>query len=146
MKFQFKKLAQLTGREMFCLGRLRCEVFVTEQGITLPELDDADLAAVQVFCLNQEQTDALATCRLFQANGRWLLGRVAVAKAARRQHLGSQMLAAVHSFLAKRGVSALYCHAQMPVVPFYQQLGYQISGQPFDEGGVMHVMMRKNLK
>ncbi|MGN1284595.1 MAG: GNAT family N-acetyltransferase, partial [Candidatus Limosilactobacillus intestinavium] len=41
---------------------------------------------------------------------------------------------------------ALYCHAQMRVKPFYDVLGYETIGEPFDEGGVEHVMMKKDLK
>lgn len=37
MKFSFKKIDEMTGREAFCIERLRSEVFVSEQKITLPE-------------------------------------------------------------------------------------------------------------
>lgn len=56
-KFTFKTVAQMTGREMFCVARLRIDTFVTEQEITVPELDDEDLDAIQVYLLNdQKQT------------------------------------------------------------------------------------------
>jgi predicted GNAT family N-acyltransferase len=47
--FDFKKVDAMTGRELFCIERLRSEVFVTEQGITLPELDDDDFAGSASF-------------------------------------------------------------------------------------------------
>ena len=53
-KFTFKTVAQMTGREMFCVARLRIDTFVTEQEITVPELDDEDLAAIH--CMIQKQT------------------------------------------------------------------------------------------
>ena len=95
--------------------------------------------------MNEDKTNALATCRIFEENGKWMLGRVAVSKAARGMHLGSQMIEAAQKYLADLGSSALYCHAQMRVKPFYDSLGYQVVGEPFDEGGVEHVMMKKNL-
>ena len=33
-KIQVKPFSDLTGREVFCLSRIRDEVFVAEQGIT----------------------------------------------------------------------------------------------------------------
>lgn len=142
-KFLFKKIDEMSGREVYCIERLRNTTFVAEQKITLPDLDEEDLIATQVYVLNQKQTTALATCRLFQEDGKWMLGRVAVAKEARGMHLGSQMLEAVHQFLQVNHVTALYCHAQMRVKLFYDKLGYQVIGEPFDEGGVEHVMMKK---
>lgn len=143
--FDFKKVDAMTGRDLFCVERLRSEVFVTEQGITLPELDDDDLRAVQVFKLNAHATDALATCRIFQQDGQWMLGRVVVAKNQRGTGLGTRLLRAVHAYLRMRGVDQLSCHAQLSAKRFYDKLGYQTSGQPFAEGGIQHVLMTKYL-
>ena len=143
--FTFKKIDEMTAREFYCVERLRNTTFVAEQKITLPDLDDEDLIAVQVYLLNQKQTTALATCRLFQEDGKWMLGRVSVSKEARGQQLGSKMITAVHKFLRQNKIDAVYCHAQMRVKPFYDSLGYQVVGEPFDEGGVEHVMMKRDL-
>ncbi|MCT7880256.1 MAG: GNAT family N-acetyltransferase, partial [Lactobacillus crispatus] len=70
--FTFKKIDEMTAREFYCVERLRNTTFVAEQKITLPDLDDEDLIAVQVYLLNQKQTTALATCRLFQEDGKWM--------------------------------------------------------------------------
>lgn len=144
--FTFKKIDEMTGCEVFCVERLRNDIFVAEQKITLPELDDQDLIAIQVYRLNDDQTNALATCRIFEEDDKWMLGRVAVSKSARGMHLGSKMVEATQEYLSENNVDALYCHAQMRVKPFYDKLGYQTVGEPFDEGGVEHVMMKKDLK
>jgi ElaA protein len=141
-KFLFKHIDEMTGREFFCVERLRTDTFVTEQKITLPEEDDLDLKAVQVYCLNAKQTTALATCRIFPiAADKWQLGRVAVAKNMRRQGLASQMMAAVHAYLRQKQVKYLSCHAQIQAKKFYLNLGYQPQGSIFQEGGVDHVQM-----
>ena len=144
--FTLKKIDEMSGRELFCTERLREETFVTEQKITLPELDDQDLIAIQAYRLNDDQTNALATCRIFEEDGKWMLGRVAVSKAARGMHLGSKMVEAVQEYLREKGVAALYCHAQMRVEPFYAKLGYQEIGEPFEEAGIQHIMMKKGLE
>ncbi len=144
-KFIFKTIAEMTGREMFCVERLRCDVFVTEQGITLPELDDDDLGAIQVYLLNQAKTIALATCRIFKKDGKWQLGRVAVASTVRHHHLATEMLQAVHSFLQERKAKEINCHAQLTAIPLYKKLGYEKRGPVFLEGGIKHVAMSKRL-
>lgn len=145
LDFKFKKIDEMSGREVFCISRLRINTFVTEQKITVPELDDTDLEATQVFLLNEAKTNALAVCRVFKEDGKWLLGRVAVDKAARGQQLGSKMMKTVHDYLREQGVKQLYCHAQMQAKPFYDQLGYETVGDIFEEAGVKHVMMVKEL-
>ncbi|GAA3639217.1 GNAT family N-acetyltransferase [Lactobacillus hamsteri] len=145
-KFSFKKVDEMSGRELFCVERLRSEVFVAEQKITLPELDDTDLVATQVFLLNEKNTDALATCRVFKDEKiGWMFGRVAVDKNTRGQHLGAKMMKEVHEFLREKGVKRVACHAQMSAKPFYKYLGYKTVGDVFDEGGIEHVMMVRDL-
>lgn len=135
------------GEKFFCVFRLRSEVFVAEQKITLPELDNQDLNATHVFLLNDEKTDALATCRIFQdEHGNWILGRVVVAKKVRGTHLGQKMLEAVHSYLKNElHADSIFCHAQAYVQTFYKKLGYETENDYFLEGGVKHIGMRKKL-
>lgn len=136
----------MSGREFFCVERLRCDCFVTEQKITLPELDDTDLQAVQVYLLNKKRTNALATCRLYQdPQYGWMVGRVAVSQKYRREHLGSQMMKQVANYLRGLGAKRLTCHAQIQARPFYRYLGYQSQGPVFLEGGVKHILMYRNL-
>ena len=147
MNFNFKTVDQMNGREMFCVERLRLETFVTEQEITLPELDDQDLKVIHVFQLNENKTDALATCRIFQdKQGKWILGRVAVSKQARGQGLGKKMLKAVHKYLKEeKGANSISCHAQQYVQKFYESLGYETQGEVFQEANIDHIMMMKKL-
>lgn len=146
-KFEFKTIDEMTGREVFCVERLRIETFVTEQKITLPELDDKDLKAIHVYQLNDDEDNALATCRIFQdKDGKWIIGRVAVAKVARGQKLGKIMLEAVHKYLKEeKGATGISCHAQQYVQKFYESLGYQTQGEIFQEAGIDHIMMSKDL-
>lgn len=143
--FKFKKIADMSGQEMYCVARLRIDTFVTEQKITEPELDDQDFTAIQVLLLNKEQNRARAVCRIFKENDQWVLGRVAVAAQTRGQHLGTKMMQQVHQYLRDLGVKQLICHAQMQAKPFYDQLGYQTKGEVFTEAGIEHIMMYYNL-
>ena len=117
-----------------------------EMQISTSEIDDEDFHAIHVFSLNDGKDDALATCRIFKdENGDWYLGRVVVSKDARGMHLGSKMMKEVHEYLKEKDVNRIYCHAQMTAKPFYDRLGYQVKGETFDEGGIEHVLMYKDL-
>lgn len=144
-KFKFKKIDEMTGREAYCVARLRIDTFVTEQKITEPELDDLDLVATQAFLLNKKQTKAVAVCRIFQEDGKWVLGRVAVSTNVRGQNIGTKMMDQVHEYLKNRGAKRLYCHAQMQAKPFYDILGYKVQGEVFAEAGIEHVLMYYDL-
>ena len=96
--------------------------------------------------MNKSKDNALATCRIFkEKSGAWYLGRVVVSKDARGMHLGSKMVEEVHHYLKENGVDRLYCHAQMTAKPFYDYLGYQVKGSIFNEAGIDHVLMYKDL-
>jgi len=36
-------------------------------------------------------------------------------------------------------------HAQTYVAEFYSRAGYNTEGEPFDEAGIQHIIMRKSL-
>lgn len=145
-KIQVKPFSDLTGREVFCLSRIRDEVFVAEQGITVPELDDQDLAAYHVYLLNEQETDALAAARFFEDQGRYYIGRVAVQKAARRKGLASQLLSAIESYVLDQQLTdALYLHAQVSAKQLYLKNGYEEVGPIFEEAGIPHQLMEKEL-
>ena len=68
-----------------------------------------------------------------------------VSKDARGMYLGSKMMKEVHEYLKDKNVNRIYCHAQITAKPFYDRLGYQVKGEIFDEGGIEHVLMYKDL-
>ncbi|MGN1406749.1 GNAT family N-acetyltransferase [Lactobacillus sp.] len=145
-KIQVKPFSQLSGREVFCLSRIRDEVFVAEQGITVPELDDQDLTAYHVYLLNEQETDALAAARFFEDQGNYYIGRVAVQKAARRQGLASQLLSAIESYVLDQQLTgSLYLHAQVSAKQLYLKNSYEEVGPVFEEAGIPHQLMQKNL-
>lgn len=146
VKIQVKPFSDLTGREVFCLSRIRDEVFVAEQGITVPELDDQDLVAYHVYLLNEQETDALAAARFFEDQGRYYIGRVAVQKAARGKGLASQLLSAIESYVLDQQLTGtLYLHAQVSAKQLYLKNGYEEVGPIFEEAGIPHQLMEKKL-
>ena len=145
-EFTFKKINEMSARDFFCIERLRINSFVVEQKITEEELDMQDLTATHVYLLNEDKTLALATCRLFKDKEHgWMFGRVCVDKHSRGLHLGQKMMESVHKYLQEHGIKQVMCHAQLQAKGFYQKLGYEASGDVFEEAGIKHILMVKKL-
>jgi YbgC/YbaW family acyl-CoA thioester hydrolase len=122
--------------------RLRTEVFVDEQRIPKElEQDAADATAVHAVASNRLGR-AVATGRLIPAApGVAQVGRLAVDRVLRGGHLGQQVLQALTAAARARGDSEVMLHAQRSAEGFYERLGYQRRGEPFDEAGIAHVEM-----
>lgn len=128
-------------------SRVRTEVFVHEQGIAAElEWDEMDERSVHVVLLDP-LGQPVATARLLPSEaGVSVIGRVAVLQPQRGQHAGFAVMRALIQVAAERGDQAVRLHAQQSAEGFYQRLGFDTEGEPFDEVGIPHVtMVRSNL-
>jgi len=133
-----------TQEEFFRLIRLREEVFVVEQKVPLEiELDDEDDRATHLVA--KAGREVVGTARLVVKGKSAKIGRMAVRKGWRRKKVGDRLMIALVPIARERGVSTLLLHAQLHAVPFYQKQGFQAEGSPFEEAGIVHVAMRRNV-
>lgn len=58
---------------------------------------------------------------------------------------GSQLVWECERHAMKQGAQEIILHAREPVVGFYKRLGYTVEGDPFEEVGLPHRLMRKRL-
>jgi predicted GNAT family N-acyltransferase len=124
---------------------LRHAVFVEEQHVPVElERDEHDDGAFHAVAL--EDGRCVATGRLVrQPGGVGRVGRMAVERAARRRGIGEQILAALEARAIADGLAGIELHAQCYVEAFYARAGYRRAGEPFEEAGIAHVVMRKPL-
>jgi predicted GNAT family N-acyltransferase len=73
------------------------------------------------------------------------LFQMAVREDLQQTGLGRRLVEALESTLRERGVVDIYLHARANVTGFYERLGYVIEGEPFDEVGIPHRRMHKDL-
>ena len=71
--------------------------------------------------------------------------RVAVLAERRGEGIGRELMAAVERAAEASGYGRVVLHAQVPVVPFYERLGYDAVGDTFEEAEIPHRRMRKEL-
>ena len=126
--------------------RVRTQVFVQEQGIAPEdEWDAADADCLHVVAYNR-LGQPVATARLLPAQaGVAKLGRMAVHRVLRGTGVGRQLLSELAQAARARGDRCLRLSAQRSAEGFYQRLGFEALGQPYDEVGIPHIEMQRLL-
>lgn len=88
----------------------------------------------------------LVACTVLVPEGPILkMQRVAVDKQLRNQAIGSQMMDFCEAWAAQRKIEWIYCHARDAAVNFYLKNAYQPEGDYFDEDGIPHLKMKKQI-
>lgn len=120
---------------------IRTLVFIQEQDIAeADEWDDQDAISQHFVIYDQDQP--IATARLLKNNS---VGRVAVLKAYRGQGLGQKIMLDIIAFAKQQGRASLLLSSQVHAMSFYQQLGFVVQGDEYDECGIPHIEMMINL-
>jgi YbgC/YbaW family acyl-CoA thioester hydrolase len=125
---------------------IRTEVFVREQRIPADlEWDEGDSVAVHAVAYNR-LGQPVATGRLLQQEGGVArIGRMAVHQALRGAGVGRRVLDSLLALAAARGDRTAMLHAQRSAEEFYRGLGFQPTGEPFEEAGISHIEMARSL-
>ena len=125
---------------------LRTEVFVQEQRVPADmEWDEADQTALHCVAVNRMGM-VLATGRLLvHAPGVARIGRMAVKKQMRGSDLGARVLNALMAAARTRGDRQVLLHAQCSAEGFYKRAGFVPQGAVFEEAGIAHIEMVRDL-
>ncbi len=140
-----KPYAELSLDELYEILRVRAEVFVVEQRCHYLDPDGVDRIAIHVG-IRDDAGALIAYARLFPEEGRpgaWHVGRVLAAR--RGEGLGRRVMEEVERVAVLRGAKLLRMEAQRQAAGFYARLGWRETGPDFDEAGIPHVRMEKEL-
>lgn len=122
---------------------IRIKVFMKEQGF---ENEFADIDQISSHIVVFDETKPVGTCRFFKENNHYTIGRVAVLKEYRNQHIGNLLLKSAEKEIKKLNGDLIVVHAQARVSPFYENQGYIQFGQIDDDEGVPHMWMKKKIQ
>ncbi len=121
---------------------IRFRVFVDEQGVPAElEHDAQDALALHLLARTRDGV-AFATARMLDDGH---IGRIAVLPAWRGRGVGSALLEALIDIAHRRGIPAVYLHAQCRAEAFYRRLGFVAEGGIFDDAGIAHRRMSLRL-
>ncbi|MEA2317024.1 MAG: hypothetical protein QOD44_1213 [Solirubrobacteraceae bacterium] len=125
---------------------LRIEVFCGEQGVTFDGdrdgLDDEALHLVAV----DDGGAVVGTCRMLIApGGTARFGRLCVRASARGTGVGAALLSEAEREARAAGARRIGMHAQTDALALYRRAGFRPYGERFDEEGIEHLGMEKDL-
>jgi len=134
---------------------VRHDVFVLEQGVPADLERDAQDEEADHF-VAYDGGDPVGAGRLvveppgFEGTDPALgpvghLGRLAVRPQARGARLGAALVAAIEVRARDRGLAVMALSSQTYAIPFYERLGYAAHGGEFDDAGLPHRWMRREL-
>jgi predicted GNAT family N-acyltransferase len=123
---------------------IRHDVFVVEQHVPpAEEYDGRDDEALHLVAI--EDGTVVATCRLLADRDTVKLGRMAVAASARRRGIALRLLAEAEARARALGGRRIALAAQTGALPLYERAGYRAYGERFQDAGIEHLMMEKDL-
>jgi len=145
--WQLLTFDELSTNELYRVMGLRQNVFVVEQNCAYLDCDNKDQDSHHLLgrIKNSSSTELVAYLRILKPNiptEAPHIGRVVCRKDVRQSGLGKE--------LVQRGIDhcvilfpgkPIKISAQQYLVNFYTNLGFQISGPPYDEDGIPHVGM-----
>jgi len=121
---------------------IRDAVFVKEQGFN----DEFDIIDESCFHLVfYENNKPVATCRYFQENGIYHIGRVSVLKKFRGLNIGNRIMQFAENEIKKSGGKSIEVSAQVRIKDFYTKLGYVEQGEIYLDEFCEHIKMVKVL-
>jgi len=140
MTFPVKVRKISSPGEMAQAFAIRLRVFVKEQGVPEDiELDRDDRRAIHFLAFISVR--AVGTARLVRRGHGAKIGRMAVLKSQRRKGVGRKLLKRAIAAATELGAKKIYLHAQVPVIGFYEKLGFRCVGPVFDEAAIPHRKM-----
>lgn len=120
---------------------LRREVFIGEQSVPEElEWDEDDARSAHALAW---LGDEAVGCGRLLPDGH--VGRLAVRAHWRGYGIGRAVLRALLGEAASRGIRHIVLHAQTHALGFYEKEGFRAEGAVFDEAGIPHRTMRREL-
>lgn len=124
---------------------VRKAVFVDEQGYPLSEefdFHDNECAHFMIY----DGKKPVATARIFLIeNNVAKLGRIAVLKQYRGEHLGARLMNALILRARQMNADSMYISAQTYAVPFYEKFGFHAYGEEYLDIHIPHYDMKAEI-
>ncbi len=143
-----KTFDTLSPHELYSILRLRNEVFVVEQNCVFQDADDRDQQCFHLLGFSGNYLFAYA--RLVPPDISYSepsIGRVVTSHAARRSGAGKQLMSkAIEQCYVLFKEQPIKIGAQLYLKAFYESFGFIQIGEVYDEDGIEHIYMIKEVK
>lgn len=127
------------------INAIRTKVFQEEQGIN-PELEFDGLDSAATHLLAYVDGHPVGTARIRSIDEKTIkIERLAVLPEARRKGIGKQLTQKALDFAQEHHYQTVILNSQVYIKSLYEKLGFRQLGDVFDEAGIPHVKMIKEL-
>jgi predicted GNAT family N-acyltransferase len=132
--------------EFLEMQAIRRSVFQEEQGVA-PQLEFDGLDKTAIHLLAYLDDRPVGTARIRYLNEQIAkIERLAVLSTARGLGIGKKLMQEAIQVAKQNNVQEVVIHAQEYVKGLHQQLGFKQIGEVFEEAGIPHVKMTRQLK
>ena len=149
--FDWKHYDELSKTELHEIFILRQEVFVVEQKCPYLDADNLDIHSYHLMAQNKEnQENPIAAYLRVIEPGRQhrdcRIGRVLTRQSSRGKGLGKQLMkVAIDRIKIQYPSVNIKISAQLHLENFYKSLGFSVTSEPYDEDGIPHIEMFKQM-
>jgi len=120
---------------------IRDQVFVVEQSVPIEiEHDELDELATHILVLLEGS--AIATGRMLEDGH---IGRIAVLKAHRGKGVGKLIMQKFFDHAKEQKLKKIWLSSQWHAHRFYCNLGFVCIGEQYQEAGIVHIKMTKEI-
>jgi predicted GNAT family N-acyltransferase len=139
------KVVEITGRpQMEHAWAIRRIVFIEEQHVPEEiEIDEDDAQAFHALAL--DGNEPVGCGRMVAHDGYVKIGRMAVLRERRGEGIGESILGFLMERARQQGFARAVLHAQLTAEGFYLKNGYTPEGHVFEEAGIAHRRMFREL-
>lgn len=124
---------------------LREHVLRAPLGLTLSEQDlTGENEQLHFGFFSQQQIQAVVLLKPISSET-LKLRQMAVSSEQQGKGVGKALIQQVELNVSNLGYQKIEMAARVTAVPFYQSLGYETDGEPFEEVGISHIKMAKFL-
>jgi predicted GNAT family N-acyltransferase len=144
MSSQINVVAVTEHTQMELAWAIRRRVFIEEQHVPEEiEMDADDAHAFHV--LASDRNSPVGCGRMVAHDGFVKIGRMAVLRERRGEGIGRSILMFLMEQARQQGFTRAVLHAQLSAEGFYLKNGYVPEGAAFDEAGIRHRRMFREL-
>lgn len=140
-----KHFRELTLTELYSILRLRNEIFIVQQNCVYQDLDNKDLYCHHLMLTSNKKLIAYA--RLVPPGisyDEMSIGRVVTSNDVRGKGVGKKLMALAIEYCRKIfGEGPIRIGAQYYLKNFYNDFGFNETGEVYDEDGIDHILMIK---
>lgn len=130
--------------ELYQILRIRQEVFIIEQDCNYLDADNLDKDSQHVLCYNHDELIAYMRIYTKPHNLTQIsFGRILVKKEFRGIGLGKELVQRGVNLYSELENIVISMSAQVYLIKFYEELGFEIVGEQYLEDQIPHVKMIK---